>query len=112
MKIITTIICSWKNVHMLDYDRINISEGNDINKTSTTKECDISHYWYFLDKGLKIQPDICNGFHDALVMFVNLNDNAILNIQGVDYGCIFNGIIKSEAVNLLQKTNLKEKSEL
>ena len=29
---------------MLEYDRINISEGIDVNKTSASKECDICHY--------------------------------------------------------------------
>ena len=37
---------------MLEYDRIDISEEIDINKTSVSKECDICHYWYFLDKKL------------------------------------------------------------
>ena len=32
---------------MLYYDRIDISEGIDINKTSASKECDISCYWFF-----------------------------------------------------------------
>ena len=34
---------------MLEYDRINISEGIDINKTNAAKECKICHYWYFKD---------------------------------------------------------------
>ena len=38
---------------MLQYDRIDVSEGNDINKTSVTKECGICHYWYFKDVGYK-----------------------------------------------------------
>ena len=29
---------------MLYYDRIDISEGIDINKTSASKECDVCHY--------------------------------------------------------------------
>ena len=29
---------------MLEYDRIDISEGIDVNKTSASKECDICHY--------------------------------------------------------------------
>ena len=29
---------------MLEYDRIDISEGLDINKTNALKECDICHY--------------------------------------------------------------------
>ena len=31
---------------MLKYDRIDISEGIDVNKTNLSKECDICHYWY------------------------------------------------------------------
>ena len=30
---------------MLCYDRIDISQGIDINKSSASKECDICHYW-------------------------------------------------------------------
>ena len=32
---------------MLCDDRIDVSEGIDTNKTSASKECDISHHWYF-----------------------------------------------------------------
>ena len=39
-------------IKILEYDRIDISEGIDINKTNASKECDICHYWYFLDKSL------------------------------------------------------------
>ena len=35
---------------MLEYDRIDISEGIDVNKTNLSKECDICHYWYFKSK--------------------------------------------------------------
>ena len=34
---------------MLYFDRIDVSEGTDVNKTSASKECDICHYWYFLN---------------------------------------------------------------
>ena len=32
---------------MLHYDRIDVFEEIDINKTNASKECDICHYWYF-----------------------------------------------------------------
>ena len=38
---------------MLEYDRIDIAEGIDVNKTSLLKECDICHYWYFKDIDFK-----------------------------------------------------------
>ena len=41
---------------MLGFDRINISEGIDINKTNASKKCNIHNYWYFLDKGFKYEP--------------------------------------------------------
>ena len=41
---------------MLYYDRIDVSEGIDNNKTGASKECDICLYWYFLNKGFKFQP--------------------------------------------------------
>ena len=94
---------------MLHYDRIDFSEGIDVNKTSESKECDICYYWYFLDKGFKFQADVCNGYHDVLKMSMNFSDIAILNISGVDYRCIINIISKSEVVNLLQKADLSEK---
>ena len=37
---------------MLYYDRIEVFEGIDVNKTSKLKECDICYYWYFLNKSL------------------------------------------------------------
>ena len=96
---------------MLHYDRTDISETIDVNKTSTSKVCIICHYWHFLDKGFKFQPDVCNGCHDVLMMFMNLSDISILNIHGADYRCVITGISKSEAVNLLQNAVLNEKVE-
>ena len=73
---------------MLYYDRIGISEGIDVNKTNESKEHNIRHHWYFLNKGFKIQPNVCNRCHDLLMMSMNLRDIAILNIKGSDYGFI------------------------
>ena len=40
---------------MLYYDRIDVSEGIDVNKTNASKECDTCHYWYFLNYSSKFQ---------------------------------------------------------
>ena len=79
---------------MLYYERIDVSLGIDVNKTSASKECIICHYWYFSDKRFRFQPAVCNGYHDVL-MSIYINSIAILNIHGVDYRCIINGIGKS-----------------
>ena len=36
---------------MLQYERIDVSEGIDLNKSDKSKECMICHYWYFRDIG-------------------------------------------------------------
>ena len=53
---------------MLYFDRIDVSEGTDVNKTSTLKECHMCHYWYFLDNSFKFQPNICNRCLDLSMM--------------------------------------------
>ena len=77
---------------MLYFHRTEVSEGIDVNKTSESKECDVCHYWYFLNKGFKFQPNVCNRCHDLLMMYMDLSDIAILNIKGSDYHCIINRI--------------------
>ena len=54
------------------YDRIDISERIDINKTSASRECDICPYWDFSNKGFKFQSNVCNGCHDILCHFNNI----------------------------------------
>ena len=49
---------------MLEYNRIDISEGIDVNKTSLSKECDIYHCLYFKNIGFKHEPYLWKGCHD------------------------------------------------
>ena len=50
---------------MLYYDRI-----DDVSEEINVIIC---HYWCFLIKVFKFQPDICNDCHDVLMTSVNLN---------------------------------------
>ena len=86
---------------MLYYDRIDVSEGINVNKISASKECDICHYWYFVSKVFKFQPNICNRCHDLLTRSMNLIDIAILNIKSVDYCSIISVISKREVINVM-----------
>ena len=93
---------------MIYFDRIDVSEGIGVNKASESKEYDICHYWYFLDKRFKFQAHVYNGCYDVLIMSMNLSDTAILNINGADYCCIIKKVSKSEAINLLQNGKKSE----
>ena len=49
---------------MLYFNRIDFSEGTDVNKTSKSKQSDICHYWYLSFYGFKFQPNVWNGCND------------------------------------------------
>ena len=73
--IINKIKCFYKNVHLnnkkvLYYSRIEIPEGFDVNKTSASTKCIKCH---FLDKGFQLQPSVCNGFYDVLMMSLGID---------------------------------------
>ena len=70
---------------MLEYERIDVSEGIDFNKSDKSKECDICHYWYFLDKNCNYEPYLCNGCHDLMQKVMRFNDAAVVSIKGSDY---------------------------
>ena len=82
---------------MLYYDGIDISEKIDVNKTSKSKECDICHYWYFLDNEFNFQSHVCNGCYDLLMMPMSLSNIAITIISGSS---------KNVVINLMQNINL------
>ena len=91
---------------MLYFDRIDVSEGTDVNKTSASKECDICQYCYFLNYSFEFQPNVSNRCHNLLIMSMNLTDIVVLNI---DYCCAISLISKNEAINLMQNTHLTKK---
>ena len=96
---------------MLHFNRTDVSDGIDVNKTSASKQFDICDYWYFLNYSFKFQPNVCNRCHDLLMMSINLSDIAILNIKVSDYGGIISLISKNEAIDLMQNSDLTQKYE-
>ena len=94
------------NHKTLEYDKIDISEGIDINKTSASKECDICHYCYFLDKNFNYELYLCNGCHDLMQKTTNSNDAAIVSIKGNDYRIHFWYMSKNNAKNTMNNSNL------
>ena len=81
---------------MLEHDRIDISEGIEINKTNASKECDICHYWYVLSKNFNYEPCLCNSCYDLMQEAMNFNDVAIVSVKGSYCGIHFWYISKDE----------------
>ena len=96
---------------MLEYDRIDVSEVIDINKTNASKECNICHYWYFLDKGFKYEPYLCNGCHYLVQKSMNFNDVSIVSLKRSDYRIHFWCMSIDDTISRLKNSNLNEKSE-
>ena len=97
---------------MLEYDKIDISEGIDINKRNASKECDICDYWYFENIGFKYEPYLCNGCHDLMQNAINFNDFAIVSIKGGNYRIHFWYLIKDDAINIMKNSDLKKSGSL
>ena len=54
------------NIKMLYFNRIDVSERIDVNKRNASEECDIYHYWSFLNYSSKFQP---NASKDAKICY-------------------------------------------
>ena len=94
---------------MLEYDRIDISEGVDVNEISLLKECDICRYWYFKDIGFKYEPNLCNGSHDLMQKAMSFNNVSIVYVKGSAYRIHFWYISKDDAINIMNGSNFVNK---
>ena len=79
---------------MLKYDKIDISEGIDVNKTNKSKECKFCHYWYFLNKSFSYGPCTCDGCYDIVQSSTDFKNIAIVHIKKSGYRIYFQHISK------------------
>ena len=95
---------------MLEYDGIDTSEVIDVNKSNDkSKECNICHYGYFLDKNFNYQPHICNGCHGLMQKAMSFSDVAIVSIKGDDSRIHFWYMSKNDAISIMHNSNLIDK---
>ena len=89
---------------MLQYHKIDVSEGIDVHKTSASKECELCRYWFFKDVGFKFKEHVCNKCYDLLMIAYSLKNIAILSAKGVTFRCISMGISKNEGLKRLNNS--------
>ena len=89
---------------MLQYEKIDVSERIDVNKTSASKECELCHYWFFKNVGFKFEKHVCNRCHDLLMMAYSLKNIAILRAKGATFRCLLMGISKNETLKKLNNS--------
>ena len=83
---------------MLRYQKMDVSEGININKTNASKECELHHYWFFKGVGFKFEEHVCNKCHDLLTIAYSFKDTGILNAKGATFRCILMDISKNEVL--------------
>ena len=94
---------------MLEYDRIDISEGVDVNKTNKSKECMFYHYWYFLDKNFSYGPYLCDGCYNITQKSMDFKNIAIIHVKKSARRIYFCYISKRKAKILMNNSNLFNK---
>ena len=97
---------------MLQYQKNDVAEEIDKNKTSASKEFELCHYWSFKNVGFKFEEHFCNKCHDLLMIAYSLKDIAILSAKGTTFRCILMGISKNESLKRLNNSVTYDKGVL
>ena len=100
------------NMKMLEYDRIDLSEGIVVNKIiSTNKKCYSSGYWYFINKNFNYQKYMCNGCHDMSTKAISMHNLCIGYNNSNAYRINFVFMSKNDALNLIKNAAIIDKKE-
>ena len=94
---------------MLEYDRIDISEGIDIKKCEETSARCLCKFYYFLNKNFSYRPFLCNGCYDMSLKVVSMKNLTINNHNGNHYRINFAFISKKDAHNLIENVTIIDK---
>ena len=94
---------------MLEYQRIDISEGIDVDMSNKSKECMLCHYWYFLNKNFSYGPYLCDGCYNIMQKSNNFKNIAIVHVKKSVYRIYFLYINKRKAKKLMANSNLIDK---
>ena len=97
---------------MLEYERIDISEGIDDNKTNLSKVCMLCHYWYFLDRNFSYGPYLCDDCYNVTQKSNNLKNIAIVRVKKKVYRVHFQYMSKREAKKIITNSNLINKKAI
>ena len=94
---------------MWKYDKIDITEGIDVDKskkTNKSRECMFCHYWYFLNKNFSYGPFTCDGCFNMVQRSADFKYIAIVHVKKSAYRVYFKDISKHKAKKIMKKFNL------
>ena len=76
---------------MIYCSKTGLTEGVNLTRRKSSKECIVCHYWYFNHR-FKFKKPVCNGYHDLIMMSPDFNNIALISIKGHDYCCIIHSV--------------------
>ena len=95
---------------MLEYDRIDLSEGIDFNKCEeTSRKCSLCQYYYFLNKNFNYQRHLCGGCHDMSIKALSMQHLTIIYHNGYAYRVNYLFMSKNDAFNLIKNLIIIDK---
>ena len=95
---------------MLEYSRIDLSEGIDINKCKyISKKCSLCKFYYFLDENFNYGPYLCNGCYNMSLKAINMKNLAIVYLGEQAYPINFASMSKIDALNLIKNSVIIDK---
>ena len=95
---------------MLEYDRVDISEGIDATQNKLdSRECWMCHFWFFIDKKFNYQRHYCNGCHDMSMKAMSMQNLAVVCVGGNAYRINFTFMNKADAINLMKSSLIIDK---
>ena len=95
---------------MLEYNRIDISEGIDVNKNKNiSRKCSLCKFYYFLDKHFKYGPYLCDGCYDMSLKAPSMQNLPMVYHGENAYRVIFVFMSKKDAFNLIKNAVIIDK---
>ena len=97
------------NYKMLGYEKIDISDEINVDKSDKSKECMLCHYWYFLDTNFSYGPYLCDRCYNMMQKCNKLKNIAIVHVKENVYRICFLFMSKREAKKIMTNASFIDK---
>ena len=82
---------------MLKYDKIDVTEGIDLNKTNKSREFMFCHYCYYLNKNFSYGPFTCDRCYNTVQRSTDFKKIVIIYVKKSAHRVYFKDISKNKA---------------
>ena len=77
---------------MLKHDKIDITEGIDLDKINKSRKCMFCYCWYYLNKNFSYGPFTCDGCYNIVQRSTDFKNTAIIDVKKSAYRVYFKEI--------------------